>query len=143
MGHTESHHEETTKDEPLAPLRLTAGYTDKGHEVDFTPDRNLFGMLGALSIVLILTAIGVWQLFIGTADGMAFQAANSGSPRLAAQNAKEAAILNTFGKATPEEGVNTIRVPVANAARLVLDDKARFAPAAPPVGWTHPDDIAR
>jgi hypothetical protein len=145
VGHSHSHHEEksSTAEAPLPPLRLVADYTAKGHEVDLTPDRNLFGMLGALSVVLIVIALGVWQLFVVHSENLLTQAANQPSPLVQAQAAKDATFFTTYGRATPEEGVTTIRVPVHEARRLVLEDKSRFAPAKPPAGWVHPDDIAR
>lgn len=144
MGHSDNHHEEpATPSEPLPPLRLVAEYTAKGHEVDLTPDTNLFGMLGALSVVLVLVAFGVWQLFLGHSDNVLAEAANKPSPLVQAQVAKDQMYFGTYGKATPEEDVTTIRVPVPEAKKLVLQDKARFAPTTPPAGWVHPDDIAR
>lgn len=145
MGHSESHHHDKAEatEEPLPPLRLVADYTDKGHEVDITPDRNLFGMLGGLAVVLVLVALGVWQLFVVHSDNLAVRASNQPSELVVAQQKKDATFFETYGKATPEEGVETIRIPVSEARRIVLEDRTRFAPAAPPAGWIHPDDIAR
>jgi hypothetical protein len=145
VGHSESHHHDKHEApaEPIPPLRLVADYTEKGHEVDITPDRNLFGMLAGLAVVLVLVAIGVWQLFIVHSDNLAVRASNRPSELVVAQQQKDTLFFSTYGKATPEEGVETIRVPVPVARRIVLEDKTRFAPAAPPAGWIHPDDITR
>jgi hypothetical protein len=143
-GHSHAHHGDAAHaGEPLPPLRLQAGSTEKGHEVDLTPDRNLFGFLGAMTVLLVATAVGVWQLFLMHNDNVLAAAANKPSPLVTAQADKDAKFFETYGKATPEEGVTTLRVPVPEARKLVLGNPSRFAAAPAPEGWTHPDDIAR
>jgi hypothetical protein len=142
--HDDHHHgDHAHADEPLPPLRLQAGSTPKGHEVDLTPDRNLFAFLGAMTVLLVVVGIGVWQLFLLHSDNVLAEAAAKPSPLVMAQQAKDATFFGSYGKAAPEEGVETIRVPVPAAKALVLKDASRFAAKAPPAGWTHPDDIAR
>jgi hypothetical protein len=143
--HDDHHHDHgpATDGEPLPPLRLQAGSTPKGHEIDLTPDRNLFAFLVAMAVLLVAVAIGVWQLFLMHSDNVLAAAGAKPSPLVEAQQAKDARFFESFGKATPEEGIETIRVPVPAAKALVLADPSRFAAKAPPEGWVHPDDTPR
>ncbi|MFO0748811.1 MAG: hypothetical protein U1F43_24570 [Myxococcota bacterium] len=128
---------------PLPATRLVASFTDGGHEIDHTPNRNLFGFLIVLSVLLVLTAAGVYQLFVSKADADIEKAANQPSKQLVAQAARDADFHEHWGKVTREGQVVGYRMPIPEAARLVLANPARFAAAPPPADWVHPDDALK
>ena len=139
-GH-EAHSLEPAKD--LPPVRLAASYTEGGHEVDATPNRNLFGFLAVMVVILIVAAIGVYQLFVTHTDGQLSDAASVPAAQLEAQKAREHDFATTFGKVTVEGQPPAYRVPFAEARRLVVATPSRFAAAPAPQGWIHPDDAGK
>ena len=140
-------------DAALGPVRLAANYTDGGHEIDYTPNRNLFGFLAVMVAVMVLSAIGVYQLFVTHTEGQLADAATSPSSQLADQRARDQQLSTSYGHTlldanglsvagppTPDSKVVGFRMPFAEAKRLVLADPTRFSAAAKPEGWIHPDD---
>lgn len=125
---------------PLPEARLVARYTSGGHAIDATPAKSLFGFLGVMSVLLIVIAIFVYQLFVGHADGDLKRAADQPSSELVAQHAKEKQLFESWGKVSRDNQVVGYRMPLETAKSLVLSNKARFAPAPPPADWVHPDD---
>lgn len=126
---------------PLGPPRLVANFTDGGHEVDVTPNRNLMAFLGVMVVLMVVAAIGVYQLFVAHTGGQLADAASRPAPLLVDQRARDDRYATTWGAVEVEGKVVAYRMPFAEAKRLVLGDAARFSAAPAPAGWTHPDDI--
>lgn len=127
----------------LPQAKLVSQYTSGGHEIDHTPNKNLFGFLAALVVILLLTAAGVFQLFVSHADGDLERAANKPSAEMLAMHKRDSEIADHWGKVSREGKVVGYRMPVPEAARLVVANPARFAAAPPPADWVHPDDAAK
>ena len=128
---------------PLAPLRLTSNFTEGGHEVDATPNRNLIAFLGVMLVLLVVAALGVYQLFVAHTGGQLSDAASVPVPVLVEQNARDTQFATTWGKVEVEGKVVAFRMPYAEAKRLVLADPNRFTAASAPEGWIHPDDAGK
>ena len=125
------------------PHRLAANFTDGGHEVDYTPNRNLFGFLMVMLAVMIISAIGVYQLFVVHTESQLEDAATLPSSQLSELKARDEHLATTYGAVTFEDKPAGYRVPIAEARKMMLADPSRFAAAAPPAGWVHPDDAAK
>jgi hypothetical protein len=123
----------------LPPLRLVSNYTDGGHEIDATPDRNLFAFLGVMVVLLVVASIGVYQLFVVHTGGQLASVANIPAEQLEQARAHASEIATTWGKSV-KDGVTTFRMPYSEAKKLVLSNPDAFRPAPPPPGWIHPDD---
>lgn len=139
---SDAHHHDTpshTEEAPIAPLRLVSNFTDGGHEVDFTPNRNLFAFLGVMVVLMIGASILVYQLFVAHTGDQLSAAANVRALDLQAKIARDTETLTTWGKQV-KDGVVTYSMPVAEAKRRILETPTLFAPAAPPADWVHPDD---
>lgn len=147
MGDSHHHdpHEDAASKEaaPLAPLRLTSGFTPGGHEVDATPNRNLIAFLAVMGVLIVLASIGVYELFVAHTGEQLSEAASVPAPVLVEQNARDKEFATTWGKVVVDGKDAGWRMPFAEAKRLVLADPARFAPAPAPAGWMHPDDAGK
>lgn len=141
MSHSHHHdsHEQSAPAAPMAPLRLASNFTDGGHEIDATPNRNLFAFLGVMVVLMIAAAIFVYQLFVGHTGDQLAAAANVRALDLQEKIERDTAALTTWGK-TEKDGVVSYRMPVAEAKKRILENPSLFAPAPPPADWTHPDD---
>lgn len=138
--HHDSHeHSAPQNDAPLKPLRLASNFTDGGHEIDATPNRNLFAFLGVMVVLMIGASILVYQLFVSHTGDQLSAAANTQALDLKAKIERDTTRLTTWGK-EEKDGVVTYRMPVAEAKRRLLENPALFAPGAAPEGWVHPDD---
>lgn len=142
MSTSPSKHAPTTDAEPLGERRLVSEFTAGGHEIDNPPSATLFGFLIAMAIVIIVSAVGVYQLFVvETEEDRAFIASQ---PVMLLENqaARDREFFTTYGVLTADGAPAGYRMPIATAKKLVLEDPSRFSPAPPPVGWVHPDDAA-
>jgi hypothetical protein len=139
QSHHHDSHGESAPAAPMAPLRLASNFTDGGHEIDVTPNRNLFAFLGVMTVLMIASAVFIYQLFVGHTGDQLSAAANVRALDLQAKIERDTAALTTWGK-TEKDGVVGYRMPVAEAKKRILENPALFAPAAPPADWTHPDD---
>lgn len=128
---------------PIPEARLVSKYTSGGHEIDATPAKSLFAFLGVMTVLLLVIAAFVYQLFVGHAEGDLKKAADQPASQLLAQHAKEAELFGSWGKVTRDNQVVGYRMPLETAKNLVLTNKARFAPAPPPADWVHPDDAVK
>ena len=141
MSHpTHDSHEQKTEQAPLGPLRLASTFTDGGHEIDATPNRNLFAFLAVMVIFMIGATIFVYQLFVSHTGDQLSEAANVRAVDLQQKIDRDTAALTTWGK-DEKDGVVTYRMPVIEAKQRILANPALFTPAAPPADWTHPDDV--
>lgn len=147
MSDSHAHHghdaHSAESQEPIGPVRLVSEYTDGGHEIDATPNRNLFGFLGVMVVILILAAIGVYQLFVVHSEAKLADAASVPAAQLAAQHAREAELATTYGQVVFDGKPAGYRIPVAEAKRLVIADPTRMQAAPAPEGWIHPDDAGK
>lgn len=128
---------------PVGPVRLTSAYTEGGHEIDATPNRNLFGFLGVMLIIMIVSAIGVYQLFVTHSEAQLADAASVPAAQLQAQREREQALSTSYGKVAIEGQPAAFRMPYSEARRRVIADPARLGPAPAPQGWIHPDDAGK
>ena len=129
--------------EPIGERRLVSAFTDGGHEIDRPPAATLFGLLIAMGVLIIGSAFGVYQLFVGQADEDAAQTASEPVMRQVNQAARDREYLTTYGVVSVDGKPAGYRMPIETAKAMVLHDPSRFAPAAPPAGWVHPDDAAK
>jgi len=123
--------------------RLVAAVTDGGHEIDVPPNRNLFAFLAVMVVLMVASAIGVYQLFVSHSDATLSTAANVPSAQLEAQHARDTNFATTYGKVAIEGQPPAFRIPFADAKALVLKDAARFSAAPAPADWIHPDDAGK
>lgn len=122
---------------------IVSEFTDGGHEIDRPPAMTLFGFLAAMGVIIVVSAIGVYQLFVSQSDKEASELATRPVTQRVEQEVRDDMYMTTYGVITDEEGAVTgYRMPIEKARQLVLEQPARFAPAPPPAGWTHPDDAA-
>ncbi|PIE65672.1 MAG: hypothetical protein CSA24_02230 [Deltaproteobacteria bacterium] len=128
---------------PFGPRRIVSDFTDGGHEIDRPPNIALFGVIGAMSVLIILTAIGVFQLFVHKADEDNARASSQPSMLLANQAARDDLLFTTWGEVVVDGEVVAYRMPVPTAKALVLAAPERLSAAAPPQGWAHPDDTKK
>jgi len=142
-GHGHAPSGEGGKVIPLPEARLVSKYTSGGHEIDAVPAKSLFGFLAVMTVLLLVTAAFVYQLFVGHADGDLKRAADQPASELVAQHAKEKALFESWGKVSRDNQVVGYHMPLETAKALVLTNKARFAPTPPPAGWVHPDDAPK
>jgi len=131
----------SSHDAAVPPPRLVSSYTDGGHELDSTPDRNLFAFLGVVTVFMIASAIGVYQLFVGHTDNQLSQAANVQAIDLREKIERDLTTLTTWGKYERNGLLVSYRMPIDEAKKRVLSNPGLFIPAAPPADWVHPDDI--
>ncbi len=124
----------------IPPLRIVSNYTDGGHEIDSTPNRNLFAFLGVMVLLLVVTALGVYQLFVAHSENDLRSAANIPAGQLESARAHAHDLASTWGKVV-KDGQTTYRMPYNEAKKLVLSNPDAFRPAAPPPGWQHPNDV--
>ena len=125
-----------TLDNAPAPARIATS-SEMGHEYDGSNAGGLFKVMAALTVVVLISSIGVYQLF-QTVVAESVDAARSTIPApLEASRALDVELTTTFGV---DAEAKTYRMPVAKAMDAILADPARFAPGAPPAGWVHPDD---
>lgn len=144
--HGHAHHDDAHQAAPPAPigeLRLVSAVTDGGHEIDIPPNRNLFAFLGVMVVLMIASAIGVYQLFVTHSESTLSDAAQIPSSQLEAQHARDKNFATTYGKVEVEGKLVAYRVPFADAKAMVLTDAARFSAAPPPADWIHPDDAGK
>jgi hypothetical protein len=144
--HGHGHHKGVTPGDGAPPpkaIRLAANYTSGGHEIDWTPNRNLFGFLAVMVVILILSAVGVYQLFVSHTEEQLDDAAAAPSSQLVTLQARNDALRSSYGEVRFEDKPAGYRIPVAQAKKLVLADPSRFAAAPRPEGWIHPDDAAK
>jgi hypothetical protein len=127
----------------LGPRRLAANYSEGGHEIDLPPNRNLFAFLLVMAVLMVLSAIGVYQLFVTHTEGQLSDAASVPASQLEAQKARDHDFATTYGKVEVEGKLVAYRVPFAEARRMVLANAAKLAPAPRPEGWIHPDDAGK
>jgi len=128
---------------PVGPVRLAASYSDGGHEVDATPNKNLMVFLLVMVVLMVVSALGVYQLFVSRSDALLGDAAAAPTSQLVDQRAKDLATATSYGSVVVEGKQVAYRVPFSEAKRLVLETPARFAAAPAPAGWTHPDDVGK
>lgn len=128
---------------PMAPLRLASEYTDGGHEVDATPNRNLMAFLGVMVVLIVVSALGVYQLFVSHTGAQMDQASAVPPTQLADQHKRDENFATTYGKVEVEGKLVAYRVPFADAKRKVLESADAFKAAAAPEGWIHPDDAGK
>ncbi|TNF37489.1 MAG: hypothetical protein EP329_03030 [Deltaproteobacteria bacterium] len=124
-----------------AELNIVSEYTDGGHEIDRPPAITLFGFLVAMGVIIVISAIFVFQLFASQSDDEQAKLGSEPIAKQVAQAERDAMFKTTYGIVTDAEGQQTgYRMPIDVAKKLVLEQPARFAPAPPPIGWVHPDD---
>jgi len=128
---------------PIGELRLASKYTEGGHEIDFTPNKNLMMFLIVMAVLIVASALGVWQLFVSHTDDQLGNAAAAPASQLADQHARDLSYATTFGSVVVEGRQVAYRVPFSDAKRLLLETPTRFAAAAAPEGWIHPDDVGK
>ncbi|MCB9734127.1 MAG: hypothetical protein H6745_16140 [Deltaproteobacteria bacterium] len=144
-AHDQHHHAAPSagvNEAPIGPRRLVSEMTPGGHEIDRTPNFVLFGFLVLTAVVLVASAIGVYQLFVHETDKEQKAAADRPVPMQVEQAKRDADYYDNYGVVPPQkEGEQaTLRMPITVAEKLVLEHPDRFAAAAPPAGWVHPDD---
>lgn len=139
-------HSKTTSSEAegeVGPVRLVSNYTSGGHELDITPTRNLMLFLLAMVVLMVVAAVGVYQLFVAHTESQMDEAASAPSSELMAHREREEALATSYGTVIREEQVVGFRVPYEEAMRQVLADPSRLDAAPPPEGWVHPDDTPK
>jgi hypothetical protein len=144
-SHHPSHGDHAKTDASDSPAqvgqpRLVANYTSGGHEVDYTPNRNLMAFLLIMLVLMIASAVGVYQLFVSHTEAQLSEAASAPATQLLEQRERERDIATSYGQVEREGQIVSYRVPYAEAKRMVLGDPARFEAAPPPPDWKHPDD---
>jgi hypothetical protein len=137
--HHDHSHSPAASGGDIPPLRIVSNYTDGGHEIDSTPDRNLFAFLGVMVVLLVVTSLGVYQLFVAHSEHELDTVANIPAEQLEQSRAHASEMASTWGKVVKDDQV-TYRMPYSEAKKLVLTDPSSFKPAAPPPNWIHPDD---
>lgn len=146
MSNPHDHHDKPAASHEAGPLpeaRLVAAYTPKGHEIDYTPNKNLFGFLAVMSVLLVLTAAGVYQLFVDHTDGQLDAAASKKSAELEAHDQRDAEFNANWGVVHTEGKISGYRMPITEAKKLVLANQGRFVASPPPADWVHPDDAPK
>lgn len=128
---------------PVGEVRLASSYSDGGHEVDYTPNKNLMVFLGVMVVIIVVSALGVWQLFVSHTGDLLDDAAAKPTTQLLDQHKRDDDMATSYGTVMLEGKQVAYRVPYAEARRLVLGTPARFAAAAAPEGWIHPDDAGK
>jgi|GEM_PF-1314433 len=128
---------------PVGEVRLASSYTDGGHEVDYTPNKNLMVFLVVMTVLIVASALGVWQLFVSHTGTLLEEAAAQPSSQLLDQNAHDSDMATSYGAVMFDGKQVAYRVPYAEAKRTVLGTPTRFAAAAAPQGWIHPDDAGK
>jgi len=134
------HNHDSDAGKPVPPLRLVSAYTDGGHEIDSTPNKNLFAFLGVMIVLMIGASIGVYQLFVAHTDNQSSQVANVQALDLREKVERDLTLLTTWGRYERDGKLVSYRMPIEEAKKRVLSNPALFAPAAPPPDWVHPDD---
>ena len=142
-AHSDDHGHDTKPSEPMGELRLASNYTDGGHEIDFTPNKNLMVFLLVMTVLIVGSAIGVYQLFVSHTGDQLDDAASAPATQLIDQQARDASFATSYGSVVVEGKQVAYRVPFTDAKRFVLETPARFAAAAAPEGWIHPDDAGK
>lgn len=142
-GHDHDEHAPAAPPSPMAPLRLASEYTDGGHEVDATPNRNLMVFLAVMFVLIIVSALGVYQLFVSHTGAQLDAAAAAPTTQLADQHKRDDNFATTYGKVEVEGKLVAYRVPFAEAKRKVLENADAFKAAPAPEGWIHPDDAGK
>jgi hypothetical protein len=132
----------TTDGAPLSERPIVNEYTDGGHEIDRPPSMTLFGFLVAMGILIVIVAFGVFQLFVSHEDEQSARVANDPVTQRVEQAQRDELYMTTYGVVSAEGQPDGYRMPIMTAKELVLKDPSRFAAAAPPAGWVHPDDAA-
>ncbi len=125
---------------PVPPLRLVSAYTDGGHEIDSTPNTNLFVFLGVMIVLMVGASIGVYQLFVAHTDNQLSQVASVQAVDLREKIERDLTTLTTWGKYERDGKLVSYRMPIDEAKKRVLANPALFVPAPPPPDWVHPDD---
>ena len=143
-GHPDHGHDhDAAAPAPMTPLRLASNYTDGGHEIDATPNRNLMAFLAVMTVLIVVSAIGVYQLFVSHTGAQMDRAAAAPAPQLAEQHKRDDNFAATYGKVEVEGKLVAYRVPFADAKRKVLESADSFKAAPAPEGWIHPDDAGK
>jgi FtsZ-interacting cell division protein ZipA len=110
-----------------------------GHEIDKLPNTRLFNLLFGLSFLVLISSIGVIQLFNLQVRGIEEARAQQPSFRLQAYRDETSALLGSHGTVTvvDEGGVERVahHMPVADARKAVLDDAAALGAAPRYRGW--------
>jgi hypothetical protein len=138
--HHGTHHDAPGAPAAIPPLRLVSAYTDGGHEVDHTPNRNLFAFLGLMVVLMIAASIGIYQLFVMHSENTLSSVANASAVDYRAMVERDTRALTTWGRYERDGQLVSFRMPIAEAKKRVLANPALFAPAPPPADWVHPDD---
>lgn len=121
-------------------VEIVSEFTPGGHEHDEPDWKRLFAILVVLGILTVITSIGVLQLFNWQARAVEEETTSEVSQALIDYEAQMQQV--TTGYAAIDRAAGKYRVPVDQAARLVLQDPARLKAGPPPPDFKHPDDEA-
>lgn len=127
------------------------GHEPGGHEIDKMPNARLFNLLIGLSLLTLLSAIGVIQLFNQQMRVITEERDSKVSFRLQSYNDEMSKLATTWGRVhfteneAGEDGkdkqikTRVVRMPLADAKKQVLDDPKSMKAAPRYKGWKNPD----
>ena len=127
------------------------GHEPGGHEIDKMPNARLFNLLIGLSLLTLLSAIGVIQLFNQQVRVIKEERDSKVSFRLKAYHDEMSKLTTTWGRVRfteTEAGADgkdvqiqtrRVRMPLADAKKKVLDDAKAMKALPRYPGWMNPD----
>ncbi len=142
MADTQHHDDNKSTAAPtseIGPRRLVSKYTDGGHEIDEPNGNTLFLFLAILAGVVVLSALGIYQLFSAEAEKQMAQANARPAVQLIDSRTADEQLLAKYGKLSID-GQELYRMPIVEARSRVLNNGNWLKAFPAPKDWKHPDD---